>query len=255
MLQLRVRRADDVDKQRLLDQESLKQELQHANDRVDGLQAELQRLRAGSLIETPSGAISTANPEALSAFIQSLLSHISALETRLDALRTEKDQELQAVREGKTAALSQSATLTDQIAVIRSELASTRTMKEELEAQLRRKEEEMGKLREEDRSQREAAQQRMKEELARLREALKEAENRGTVLEERVREGKVALENRERLSETVKAANEKLKMIVGVYRQAIEQLKGCLKDRESELDELYRGMKSLRNKRQGVPSV
>lgn len=255
MLQLRVRRADDVDKQRLLDQEALRQELQHANDRVDALQTELQALRAGSLIETPSGAISTANPEALNSFIQSLLTHINALETRFEALRKEKEQELRAVREGKTAALSQSATLSDQIAVIRSELASTRTMKEELESQLRRKEEEMGKLRAEERSQREAAQQRMKEELERLREALKEAENRGTMLEERVREGKVALQKRERLYETVKAANEKLKKNEGVYRQAIEQLKGCLKERESELDELYRDMKSLKNKKQSVPSV
>ena len=255
MLQLRVRRADDMEKKRELDQESLKNEMQHANHLIDDLQKELQRVRTGYMIDTPSGAISTANPDALNSFIQSLFAHISSLEERVEVVRKEKEEELQAVREGKTAALSQSATLTDQIAVIRSELASTRTINEDLEAKLKRKEEETLQLREEQKSLVLAAQQHTKEELDHLKEVLKEAENRVTLMEERLRESKLNLQKREKLYETVKSANEKLKKNESVYKQAIEQLKGCLKEREDELDELYKDMKSLKHRRQVASSV
>ena len=204
---------------------NLEAQLRNALASVDSLQNELMLAKVGESIAIPGGHLSTANAEAIRQYITTLTDQITRLEEKVEATRKEKEEELANAQKTRSAALSQSTTLSDQVKLLQTELASLRVTNEELEKKVEEKEEELQKALEEGKEKRSSLQKEI------------------TELSESIRQLKMVVSKKDNIIEAIRNANEKLKKNEGVYKQVIEQLRGYVKEREHELEELYKGMK------------
>ena len=89
-------------------------------------------------------------------------------------------------------------------------------------------------------------QRNLQNDLKAAQASLKEERDRITMLQERLELAKTSIQKRERVIEASKAANEKLRRNEEVYKTAIAELKRFAKEREEELNELYKGMRGLK---------
>ena len=221
---------------------NLEAQLRNALASVDSLQNELMLAKVGESIAIPGGHLSTANAEAIRQYITTLTDQITRLEEKVEATRKEKEEELVNAQKTRSAALSQSTTLSDQVKLLQTELASLRVTNEELEKKVEEKEEELQKALEEGKENRSSLQKEITEELSERQRRIEEAEKKKSELSESIRQLKMVAK-KDNIIEAIRNANEKLKKNEGVYKQVIEQLRGYVKEREHELEELYKGMK------------
>ena len=222
---------------------NLEAQLRNALASVDSLQNELMLAKVGESIAIPGGHLSTANAEAIGQYITTLTDQITRLEEKVEATRKEKEEELVNAQKTRSAALSQSTTLSDQVKLLQTELASLRVTNEELEKKVEEKEEELQKALEEGKENRSSLQKEITEELSERQRRIEEAEKKKSELSESIRQLKMVVSKKDNIIEAIRSANEKLKKNEGVYKQVIEQLRGYVKEREHELEELYKGMK------------
>ena len=101
----------------------------------------------------------------------------------------------------------------------------------------------MQKALEEGKENRSSLQKEITEELSERQRRIEEAEKKKSELSESIRQLKMVVSKKDNIIEAIRNANEKLKKNEGVYKQVIEQLRGYVKEREHELEELYKGMK------------
>lgn len=217
--------------------------MEELKERNAELQERLTAAITGSTIDTPTGQLSTANGEVIREYIATLLGQISGLEKKVEVARQEKEEEVENERRTRSAALSQSTVLKEQADAMKEDV---RKLKEENEAL----KEKVKAAQEEGKVGKSNLQSQLKKEIGEKEKAIgkqqkqiEDAEKSMMELKESLRQSKLAVLKRDKLIEMTRTANEKLKKNEGLYKKAIEQLQANLKDREGELEELYRGMK------------
>lgn len=235
-----------MEKQNTADLEAARRDLAASQDLATMLEEELSTVRQGVVVNTPAGPLSTTNPEAIETYVNGLLERAEQLEARIEAVRIEKEGELEAIRQTKNAALSQSAVLADQLGEVKEDLAKERSKAIDFEKRLDNKEQECTKVKEELKQLSESLAARDVEEMKKLQEELLEKEKENGILDEKVSELRRAVEKYEKLLERVRTANEKLKNNEEIYKQAITKLKTNVKEREMELEDLYKSIAMLR---------
>lgn len=246
MLQMNCRRADDRISQLVADLESVQTQLDASNTQIAQLQSQLTEIQAGTQIETPSGPLNTNHPDSIHNYIITLSERISLLESKLTATKKEKEEELKSMREVQSVAVNQSRLLSQQLADTRSELTQSTLMCEELQNRLKEKENAITDLQQQLETKQADLQRNLQNDLKAAQASLKEERDRITMLQERLELAKTSIQKRERVIEASKAANEKLRRNEEVYKTAIAELKRFAKEREEELNELYKGMRGLK---------
>ena len=217
--------------------------MEELKERNAELQERLTAAITGSTIDTPTGQLSTANGEVIREYIATLLGQISGLEKKVEVARQEKEEEVENERRTRSAALSQSTVLKEQVDAMKEDV---RKLKEENEALKER----VKAAQEEGKVGKSNLQSQLKKEIGEKEKAIgkqqkqiEDAEKSMMELKESLRQSKLSFMKRDKLIEMTSTANEKLKKNEGLYKKAIEQLQANLKAREGELEELYRGMK------------
>ena len=246
ILQMTSRRGDDRVTQLTTDLESMRTQLQSAQTQLECLQTQLAEAQEGILIETPSGPLNTNHPESIHSYIITLSERVSLLETNLNASKKEKEEELKSLREVQSVAVNQSKLVAQQLAKTRSELAQSSLMCDELQNRLQEKESEIGELQKQLESQQVDLQDNLQKNLKDIQTSLNEERDRTVMLQERLELAKTSIQKRDRVIEASKAANDKLRRNEEVYKTAIAELKRFAKEREEELNELYKSMKGLK---------
>ena len=246
LLQMTSRRADDRVTQLITDLENTQTQLQSAHIQIDQLQTQLTEAEAGTLIETPSGPLNTNHPDSIHTYIFTLSERISLLESKLNTTKKEKEDELKYLREVQSVAVNQSKLVAQQLTKTRSELTQSTLLCDELQNRLQEKEKEIGELQKQVESKQADLQWNLQKNLKEIQDALKEERDRTAMLQERLELAKTSIQKRDRVIEASKAANDKLRRNEEVYKTAIAELKRFAKEREEELNELYKSMRGLK---------
>ena len=217
--------------------------MEELKERNAELQERLTAAITGSTIDTPTGQLSTANGEVIREYIATLLGQISGLEKKVEVARQEKEEEVENERRTRSAALSQSTVLKEQVDAMKEDVRKLKEENEALKERVKAAQEEgkVGKSNLQSQLKKEIGEK--EKEIGEQQKQIEDAEKSMMELKESLRQSKLAVLKRDKVIKMTRTANEKLKKNEGLYKKAIEQLQANLKAREGELEELYRGMK------------
>lgn len=217
--------------------------MEELKERNAELQERLTAAITGSTIDTPTGQLSTANGEVIREYIATLLGQISGLEKKVEVARQEKEEEVENERRTRSAALSQSTVLKEQVDAMKEDVRKLKEENEALKEKVKAAQEEgkVGKSNLQSQLKKEIGEK--EKEIGEQQKQIEDAEKSMMELKESLRQSKLAVLKRDKVIKMTHTANEKLKKNEGLYKKAIEQLQANLKAREGELEELYRGMK------------
>lgn len=217
--------------------------MEELKERNAELQERLTTAITGSTIDTPTGQLSTANGEVIREYIATLLGQISGLEKKVEVARQEKEEEVENERRTRSAALSQSTVLKEQVDAMKEDVRKLKEENEALKERVKAAQEEgkVGKSNLQSQLEKEIGER--EKEIGEQQKQIEDAEKSMMELKESLRQSTLAILKRDKVIEMTRTANEKLKKNEGLYKKAIEQLQANLKAREGELEELYRGMK------------
>ena len=245
-LKVALRSAEDRNTQLSADFATLQETTKTAKNSVIELKKCLEEATQGVELQTPSGPLSTGNSSAVQAFLDGQSNRIAALEKKVETSHREKEEETTRLRELLEATKTQSELLGSQLASTKTQLATMKVKLENMEGKWREKEREVEMLRGEGAKKEESWRETTRREMETLKMKLGETERKMREREGKLEEAREAIQKRNRFIESSKAANEKLRKNEEVYKEAIAELKRYAKEREKELNELYKEMKSLK---------
>lgn len=245
-LEIALRGAEDRENQLRADFDTLQESSKKEGNLVVELKKRIEEMTQGVELQTPSGPLNTGNSLAIQAYIDGQSSRIAVLEKKVATSHREKEEEMARLNGLVEATKTQSELLGSQLTTVKTQLATAKVMLENVEGKLKEKEREVSELRGEGVKKEESLREMSKKEVETLRMTLVGTEKSLREMKEKLDEAKLAIQKRDRFIESSKMANEKLRKNEGVYKEAIAELKRYAKEREKELNELYKEMKGLK---------